>query len=364
MSTAPWSADTPELLTADLTHIARARLVMPDGEIVPLELETGSVSFDETRAPRVTANLSCRVPTDAALLGRIDPRTGARLIVEAGYLRPGGVEDVQTLVDLGLRDRQVSRPDDRMALEGASDEAIVIDNAPSATLTVNTATTTAGITYILGLVLASPTVTITAPTGPAVNQTDPAGDKWSTMADLADRIEARVFDNGLREWRVEPAPVLAEPVVQLKVGDGGTVTATDSVLSRDGFANRVFLTYEWHDAGGTRQRVVSVRSVTSGPYAAVLGNVLTHDERRDVPATQTQADAAATALVKRTVTRGRSFSLRAVSAYWLRPGHTAAITPVLGDPEGHLVTAVSFDLATGLMNVQTRLPDNAGTIGA
>jgi hypothetical protein len=358
--------DAPALLTRDLSHVSTAWLELPAGEIVELKLEAGTVTFDEKTAPRVNADLTCQVPLDAGVLSRIDPRLGARLVVKAGYRRPGGLEDVQTLCDVGLRSRVVNRPGDTMRLVGESDEALVVDNAISSSLTVNTATTTAGIVYVLGLIFAAPTIVVTGPTGAAVNQTSLDADKWDTIADLADRIEARVYDNGLRTWIVEPAPVLAStPAIELKVGAGGTIIRSAAGVSRDdGFANRVLLVYEWRDAGGVSHRIQSVRSITSGDYAAVVGNVKTFDLRRDIPATQTQADAAATSLVKRTVTRGRSLPLEAVSAYWLRPGHTAGVQLPLGDAESHLISRVSFDLRTGLMAVDTRLPDNTGTIGA
>jgi len=364
LPTYPWSADTPDLLTESLTHLAGARVVLPSGEVIELELEGGTLSWDETRSPRAMADLTCRVPEDAALLSRIDPRTGARLVVDVGYLRPGDVEDLQTAANLALQSRPVRRPDDRMTLTGYSDEVLVTDNAASASLTLNTTTTAEAMTYIIGLTVPAPPINVTAPVGPAVSQTQPDADKWDTLADLADRIGARVYDDGLRQWWIAPVPVIGKPAHALAVGVDGTILESEAGLSREGWFNRVYLKYKWTDASDVDHVIRSVRSVNTGTYAAVLGNTSTYFEERELPATQAQADAAATALVARTVTRGRTFSVTAISAYWLRPGHTATVTLPTGDPEDHLVASVAFDLATGRMNVTTRLPDNTGTIGA
>lgn len=363
--TEPYMPDMADLITRTISHVARAAVVMPDGERFDLDLEGGRVGWDETRAPRVNASLTCRVPTDQALLDRIDPRTGARVEITAGYVRPGGIEDAHVIADLGLRSRRVSRPDDLLTIEAASDEALMIDNAPSVSLTVNQPTTWEAVRQVIFSVL-SPAVTSTVSTpGPAVNQTTKDADKWTVLNDLRDRIEAQVYDDGLRQWWIVDQPVIGEPKHYLAVGQNGTIVTSDAGMDRDsGWYNRVYLRYQWRDGAGAEQLVTAVRSITSGPYSTASGNVRTFRDEREVATTQTEANNAAAALVKRTVTRGRSFGLSAVSAYWLRPGHTVNVKLPLGDDENHLVQSVDFDLKTGLMNVSTRLPDNTGTVGA
>lgn len=363
--TAPWSSDTHNLLTRTMSHIVRPTVVLPSGEQFAATLEGGRVAFDETRAPRVQASLTCRVPTDQALLDRLDPRTGARLVIDAGYRRPDGLEDVQPLVDLGLRSRRVARPNDTMTLEGASDEALVIDNSASVGGSVVEINTQNGIANTIREIFPGLTFDTTgAPGGAALNQS-PMGNKWTLVMDLADRIGAQVYDNGLRSWFIRPMPVLTTPALGVAVGVNGTILGSDAGLDRDeDWGNRVLLTYKWTDSSNVAHQVYGVRSITSGVYAAVTGNTRVVEVDREIPATQTEANAAAASLVARTVTRGRSFSLQAISAYWLRPGHTIEVTLPLGDPEQHLVTGVEFDLGEGTMRVTTRLPDNTGTIGA
>lgn len=360
--TAPWSTDTHDLLTRSMSHIARARVVLPTGEVFPLDLEDGDVTFDETRAPRAQTTLSCKVPTDQALLDRLDPRTGGRLVIDAGYRRPDQTEDVQRLVDLGLRSRKVSRPADTMAMVGMSDEALLVDGAGTIGGTITNATTTGAITAVINQRLTT-TPTVAGSAGPAVSAVL-FEDRWDVINDLADRIGAQVYDDGLRNWVIAPAPTLSAPALSMTTGPGGTVLASSTGLDRDdGFANQVWLRYEWLN-GTTTNRVNSVRRITTGPYAAVLGNYKTLRVERAVATTQTEADAAAAALVARTVTRGRSFEIDAVSAYWLRPGMTVTVKLPIGDAEDHLVTAVSFDLRAGTMRVTTRLPDGSYTIAA
>lgn len=359
MSTAPWAADTPDLLTQTLPHVAYAWVQMVDGELLELDLIDGTVSWDERRSPRVDATLVCRCPTDAAALERIDPRLGVRLIINAGYSRPDGTQDVQTLVDLGLRQRDINKPEDTMRLFAQSDEALIIDNAPSAGGTINQASTTASIVYVLQLVIAGLSPTITTSAGAAVNQS-PIGDKWDAVNDLADRIDAKVYDNGLRAWFIAPTPTsLASPVHTVSDGVNGTIVRTAKGLGREDFYNRVYLRYDWTDSGGTNHRVETVQSISTGPYAATGTNIRTLFQTRELPANTTQAAAAALAMVGRTVTRGRSLTLTAVSAYWLRPGDGLTVADVDGTVT-HLASTVSFDLKTGLMDVTTRLDDQAG----
>lgn len=364
MSTDPWASDTPALLTRSLSHVVAARVVVAGAETIPLDVQRWRLSFDETRAPRVMAFLDARVPTDDAQLARIDPRTGARLEVDLGYVRPGGAVDVHTIANLNLRRRPVSRPDDVMALEAHSDEALVIDNAAADGAAFSAASTSAAIVAALALAVPGAGITpvVTTGAGPAVTQ-GPYEDRWDLVQDLADRIGGRLYDDGLRVWHLDPAPVLGTVDLELAVGINGTIVTSDADLSRDEFFNQVLLRYRWRDTSDVEHTVKAVRRIQTGPYAAAGGNTKTMLVEREVSATQTEANAAAAALVARTVTRGRSLSVSAVSAYWLRPGMTVNVTLPAGPTEQHLVVSVEFN-DSGLMTVVTRLPDNTGTIGA
>lgn len=364
MSTDPWASDTPALLTRSLSHVVAARIVLPTPETIALDVQAGRLSFDETRSPRVIVQgLQCRVPTDSALLGRIDPRTGARLELDVGYRRPDGTLDVHTIADLVLRGRPVTRPEDVMVIEAHSDESLVIDGSPVIGAAFSTANTTTAIRDVLRAVFPGLSPTVTSAVGPAIVQ-GPYDDRWDLVLDLADRIGARVFDDGLRTWHIDPAPVLGTPALDLAVGSNGTIVNSEAQLGRDEWANVVLLRYRWRDTSDVEHTITAVRRVTTGVYAANVGNSKILLVEREVATTQTEANAAAAALVARTVTRGRALTVTAISAYWLRPGDTANVTLPTGPTEQHLVSSVDFDLKTGLMDVTTRLPDNVGTIGA
>ena len=363
---APWAPDTPGLLTRSLTHLATVTLNTAAGDTFDLDLIDGRVTFDERSAPRVQGTLTCRVPTDPALILRVDPRARARVTVSAGYRRPDGSQDVHQLADLGLRNRPVRRPDDRMTLTVHSDESLVIDGATSTGGTLSETNTLNAIATVIRLPLPGAVVDYTglSNAGPAVNQSMMDVDKWDVIADLADRIGAKVYDRGDRTWRVTDVATIGASALTVAPGAGGTLIESEADLSRDDWANWVVLRYVWTDASNVRQRVVGSRRITTGPYAAVAPNIKFYEEDRDTPTTQAQADAAAASLVARMVTRGRSLTISTIAAYWLRPGDTISVQLPTGDPETHLVASVAFDLATGRMTVTTRLPDNTATIGA
>lgn len=356
MSLRGYNDDTPALLSGQLSHVVRARVVLPTGVTVELDELDGTVDWDERRTPRVEARITCRAPVDVDELAQVDARLGARLVVDAGYLRPDGFENVIELCNLGLRSRRVSRPGDTMALVAQSDEALVLDDAPSSGGSAVGASTTAAITAVIQAVLPSVTPTVTASAGAAINES-PLGDKWTRVEDLADRIDAKVYDDGTRAWFIAPTPTsLANPLHTLRIGQDGTITRTDKELGRDEWFNRVFLTHDWVDTGGTRHIVVAVKSILSGPYAATTGNVRTLEVRRETSISQGGADAAAQAMVNRTVTRGHNDALTAVSAYWLRPGDPVTVVDVEGALT-QLVSTIAFHLRPGLMDLTTRLND-------
>lgn len=331
--------------------------------LLPLEVEDATISWDEKRSPRVQASLTCKVPDAQETLDRIDPRTGARLWVTMGYVLPGGREESHLMADLTLRSRVVSRPDDTMAIEGLSDEALLIDATDTATGNISNATTTGAITSVINQIITT-VPTVVGTTGPAVSSTL-FEDRWTCINDLADRIEAQVYDDGLRNWYITSVPGLTAASHFLTVGEDGTIISSEAGMTRDdGWANYVWLRYEWDVAGVANLRQ-SQRRITSGPMAAVAGNYkIVKVVREGLSATQTEADAAATALVKRMSTRGRTFSVEAIAAYWLRPGDTIDVQLPLGGIESHIISAITFSPVEGTMQIDTRLPDGTMTYGA
>lgn len=357
-----YAEDTPQLITGPHGQVFRAHADHPsfDGPI-ELDVTTATVTLDEQRAPRVAATLTIVTPA-AAVLAQLDPRAGVRVILEAGYIRPGGDEDVSPVFDLGLRRTVARRPGDTTTLELAGDEALVIDASPAVAATVSSPTTTGAMLALIGQAISpAPRSSSTGPAGPAVNL-NPVPDRWAAVADLGDRIGARAYDDGTRTWRIGPDAAAGTAVHTIKVGAGGTVTESTDSTSRDSWFNYVQHVYRWRPTGGTDQQIVATAVVTGGPYAITgpAGKRISLDER-SVPTTQADANAAAAAVLARQLTRSRERPLTAVAAWWVRPGDTVKVQRDTAQaPADELLSSVVFRVPDGLMDVTTRQLDPAG----
>lgn len=382
MSTSPFRADTPVLLATSIgVHTAVA--IDTPGGLVDLDVQTASLSYDEARAPRVQADITARVPPEQATLDALDPRRSTRLVVTTGYLRPDGVTDVHELADLGLRIRSVNRPANTVTLQGASDEAVVLDAAaaPEAVTPSQTSVSTA-VRQLVNYGLGAPAAfTVTqpdsVPADPIVVEYG-TGDLWATIDDQCDKVGADVYADGLRRWWLTPRPRLAAPAARLVVGAGGTVLDARTDLTREDWHNAVQLVYRWAEeknAGGTVVQVPRLlagrAAATTGPYAAGPGNRRVYSETRQLPLqqlsdpppiTQPAADTAARSILARRLAHGRSLTLSAISHLWLRPGHTVEVLLPTGPEESYLLSAVTFDLLAGRMSLRLRRPDTATTI--
>lgn len=448
MSTSPYLPDSPALLGYTLGQVVTVEATHPTWATpIPLELEGGSLSWDERRAPRCVLTMTARVPSDQATLDALDPRTGVRLRVRAGYLRPDG-PDVAVVADLQLRDRRVSRPADVMTLTGWGDEGIVLGNLVATTVTGDLGD---AVLKVLTLALGyAPTVVerTLRPLSVQTNAVLDTQDPWTQLEDWLDRAGADLHDDGLRGWHLIDRPILAAPVHELVVGAGGTLTGADTTLTREGWHNAASIVYRWtevttavvtHELDGgllrsandaakaeqaayekktatqaqydalpagnilkiivgqrleqekaayaaataasdaadakyagsgtstvrteTERVIVGTAAVTSGPYApANAGGRRVFREERNVATTQAAADAAAATLLGRRLAEGRTLDLEAITAWWLRPGHTVGARLPTGAREEHLVVAMDANLTTGRMRVATRLPDTATVI--
>lgn len=358
--TAPWREDCDALIRQPHTPIVRARAVTAGAGTITLDVEAGSsIAWDEEQAPRVTGQLVVRAPDSLAQITALDPRAGVRVQIDAGYLRPGGIEDVWPFVDLGLRAREwATDRADVLVLDLASDEALVIDAAPAVAETVSTTTTAGGAAQLLAAAISpAPTLAVYAP-GPAVSMS-PIVDRFSALRDMAERAGLAIYDAGLRAWVCESRPTTAgDPSVTLSVGATGVAERIVDRLTRDGWANYVLYRNTWRDASGVEQVVTATAYVADGPYSITgpAGKRI-YQEDRDTPTTQAAANAAAADVLTRLVTRGRGVTVTAPCAWWVRPGHTATVVrPRSASPESHLVGSVRFELAEHRMTVGTRVP--------
>lgn len=364
----------------------------PAGIAQPGEVVSASVTFDESWSPYAQAQLTCRLPGDATLAA-LDPRLGKRLRLSAGYTYPDAptvVPDVWPLADLGITRRSVRRPQGDLILSAMGDEILTQEALFYPGMITTTVYTAAGAisNLLYGLTGRYPGV------DPAVINVGRNSDGsawaeadwlpevggsstfWSIIETVADSYGLWAYDLTLDRdgewpegagdsgWYITTRPMkAASSAAQLRTGPAGTLTSTEATTSReDGWANSVTLVHEWETAAGVRKRVSRRRSVASGPMsvAAIGYHAIRVD--RTTPTTGDRASEAAASMVRRTITRGRSYTLTAPALYWLRPGDTATVQLPTGAQERHLIARVEFAYPAGLMTLTTRLPESV-TIG-
>lgn len=371
--TTPYAPSVAALVTASHEQSFTAAAYPATGAPIPLNVDGGMVQWDESSSPRVTARLTLPADLNHADLARLDPRTNVRVKMSAGYRLPSGAWDTHQIADLGLRKRTLKRPENVITLDLASDEALVIDagegwyrfgyftyDVPSAATAIRWHIESA----LDGTPAAGPSIIDTTPAGTPITIPVPR-DYWDAIVDLADSIDADVYDNGDRIFRIAPRPKAGPSAAQLATGPLGTITDSTATLDREPFANTVIVLHEWTDPTTLDQAIIpGIASLPPGhPWSA---NVTGHKRRvirRDTPTDSTRAAAAATTILRRSAERARSYTLTAPAMWWLRPGQTVTVQLPTGDQERHITARIEFDLTDRSMTIETRLPDYADAIG-
>lgn len=356
----------PEVIAEPHRYLSRIE-ARPAGSLAPLVVPFSrwELDFDEFRTPRVELKVDTPTPLDLATLTGQDPRSSCRLRLWVGH-RIDGLDDRILVANLGLRLNQSTDPEMVSGLVAQGNEALMLDTAPS-TGTLSGASIPITVAALITANVPGAVVNTAAglPASGAVSIPPPNyTDKWNSIDDLLDRLgDVDVFDDGLGVWWIQARPqVAAAARWTFRQGVGGARISQSTQLSREPWANRVLLEHRWTPTASTEQVITSVRSVTTGPWAATVGNVKTEHIIRTTPISQSGCDAAATSLVRRFSSRGRSFTIRHVALPWLRPGMTVGVESAPGVIARHIVSTTSFD-SDGLGVTQTRYPDNA-TIGA
>lgn len=362
--TAPFDGAWEALAAGPVRVLTSVTLLPATGPEVALEIVNGTVTFDEDSSPYVRCNLQMAVPESQALLDALDPRKGARIRIDVGYAVPGRTES-HTLATLRLFERTVNRPDNTMNLIALSGELVIQEQTPLLNDRV----------YVPGQ-LAGPVIEDlirwTVPT-PTINRTlgdvafIDAGDTfpvtrgssiWSAIQNIADRAGALVFEDGLGVWNIIPQRTLAGSAsASLRVGPGGTITGSQTVLSRDEFYNTVLVKYAWND--GEPRTAFGYAEVTSGDLSVAVAGRHSKTVVIERSGTAAQAAEAARQMLYRAASRGRQMSLEVGRAlFWLRPGQTVTVQLPTGPQERHLVSRVEFDIPSGTMNLRTRVPED------
>ncbi len=364
----PYAQEVAELITGPLEHVAVARAVPRTGEPFELDVEEGSLelTFSEDWAPYAQAKLECSIP-DAGNLERLDPRFNARIELDLGYIYPDGTEDVHKVADLALRSRPVNRPADTLNLDAGSDEYRAQDYRVLWWAGMERGGINEAVQWMADYAEHPEPVKFSSefPNGTgraelAEVEVQIGDDYWSIMDDCAARTGKRVWCDEFRTWRVGTRAERTGTVMhELKVGENGTIVDASSSLDREEWYNAVCLRYRWNDAANNEHIVYGRAVLTTGPFSVDAVGFKAYFEEVPRPVGQAAADAAATTRLKNLSTRGRSITLTAAAAYWLRPGHTVSVQLPTGSAELHLVQSVSFRPSDGLMTVTTRQPIDA-----
>lgn len=364
----PYAPDAEDRIRSSARHIITATAYPNGGGApVPLDIEDARVEFDDSRAPRIQARLTCATPPPASL-DALDARKTFRVKVWAGYKYDSVTEDVQLLADLHARSRGVKRPSNRLTLDVWSDEGLAMDyrrlawdsQPPQSTLVD-------ALAYHVGLANKGGTPSnVQSDFGPSFGAAavaglvqEPGQDSWKLIQEMASRANVAIYCEPDRTWKIAaPQTLASETALNLTTGPGGIIIESDATTSRERFSNAVCIKYAWRDSAGKDQVVYGHAYIRDGAYSLDAIGYNSQFLERDVPATQAQANEAAASTLRALVRRGRSFVVNAISAYWLRPGMTVTATLPEGTQERLLVSAVYFNFPSGQMSLRLRQPED------
>lgn len=335
------------------------------GETTRLNIIDGQVNFSEDWSPRMQATLTVAARIGSEEMLRIDPREVSRLEIHAGYLYPGQEPDVHVLAAGHLDHRKAGVPGDVLELIGSSAETYLHECRWMLAAAIKSF---AGVKEALEFFIdyAMPGVPVTwISTLPTRHRPDlvsglevlPGVSMWDLVDGITLSAGLRIYpaDNGA--WHLRPrASIAGVSTAFLTQSEAGIVLGSDDVTSRDGYYSAALIKYSWYD--GTAQREILGTWAPAGPVRGA--GQKTYAEDRPGPISQAAANEAARLLVSNLSTRGDSYVLRAVAAYWLRDGDTVQVRLANGIDVRHIVRSVSFNLSDGSMTVTTREPSNLG----
>lgn len=365
--TSPFDPKIVELLPGSLRHECRVVAVPLTGDPLELDVEEGSLAltYSEDWSPYVQASATAVVPEDQTLLDLLDPRLNCRLEIALGYTYPDNSSEIFPMADLGLRDRGVGRPSNTMELEAASDEARAQDQRAKVIVNIPRTGINEAASWCLLHSLhpeAAPLVSSFAAGSFAADLADMeinhGETMWSGLDDIASRTGKRIYCDEFRTWRIVNRPELAGTAAHyLTVGQDGTIINSKTGLGRESWYNSVVVVHRWTPEGAADEiKVIGSAYASSGPYAVDVVGSRVYEETSDKPIAQAQADAKAETRLRNLLSRGRSLSLTAAAAYWLRPGMTVSVKLPTGDAELHLIQSITFRPLVGLMDITTRQP--------
>lgn len=360
--TAPYQPQAMEVLSKTHRQRVYARLTVAGAEQT-VEISDGSVALSEDWSPHQKFSLTS--PALAELVAAADPRQPVKVEVLAGYVYAGdGGEDVQVLATGHIRSAGDDTPGDALVLECASDELRTLDNKwMGSRQTKSFLGVLEAIIWLLDY--ACPTEQTVADTIGygyrkdlvAAVVLEPGKPLWEQLYAIALAAGLWIYVDTTGTWRLEPRPTAAaESAVLLRPGPNSLVKKIGHSRDLDPYYTAAVLQYKWKDSAGTDREVFGTWAPPPGNKVAGAG-LKVFFATREVQTDQYSANEAARLTVAQLSTRGDSYTVEAVAAYWIRPGHTVSIG---ADDVRHIVKTITFDLGAGTMTLATREPSNLG----
>lgn len=360
--TSPYQPAAMEVLAS--THRQRIYARVTSGPTTAVvEISAGTVSFSEDWSPHQQFSLTS--PALAEVLAVTDPRQPTMVEVLAGYELPGYGEDVQVLATGHVREDGTEQPGDGLDLSCTSDELRTMDALwMLARQTKSFPGVVEALEYLLDYASPVPGRKFSQSIGyqyrpdlVAAVALEPGKPVWEQIYAIALAAGLWVYVDSSGAWQLQPRPAAAgEAAAILREGPGSLVKKIRHTRSLEPYFTAALLRYTWKDGAGADQEIFGTWAPPPGSRAVGAGQK-TFFAERNVQTDQYSADEAARLTVASLSTRGDSYSIDAVAAYWLRPGHTVSI----GDTGiRHIVKTVSFNLGAGTMTLATREPSNLG----
>lgn len=368
--TRAYRSESMELITQTHRQDYFGSIKLTEGTAVTtLSVVDGDVAFSEDWSPRMQAHLTVANTFNLDQLQSIDPRTPRRLEIYAGYYHPGNVPDVRLLATGQLDERVASSPGDMIELTLSNAETAAQEcRWLAATVTRSFPGVIEALTYFIGQATAPNFLSLDTDIPPVYRPDLTAGMEVETGASMWDLIDTLSQSAGLRvyvaddgRWHVGRKTTIAGLTrAFLTQDDRGIVSTAEDILSRDGYYTAAAIKYMWND-GTTDREILGTWAPTPAPGIERGAGQKTYYDERPGPISQAAANETARLTVASLSTRGNSYVLEAVAAYWLREGDTVQVRLLTGVDVRHIVKQVTFHLSAGTMTVITREPTNLGT---
>lgn len=370
----PWPADLD--LREPLTHVFRATAWPVGAPSFELDvIGPPTLAYSRTWSPYVQANFLAARPASQAQLDQLDPRTKLYIHLDMGYRDLAGRSMVPNVAMLRL-ERAEPTPEGHLAItllgmESTAQEATWMRDWD--TLLPRTGIVEA-LSYLIrsGVVGFQHSIVSTLPqgyradlletepdtSGPFPDRPSPLVSDgtgiWSAIDSLAAQANLKVWEDGLKVWHIATRRQSGNTAA-LVLSDhaDGLVLSGTYKRSREGWANRVILTYP--DAPPTRfQPWYDIRGMADaqGAFSPTKVGAVTYVATRSGYASPASAAQAARSLLATFLARGRMYQMEAVAAYWLRPGMSVDVR-IQGTTARQLVESVKFRPWEGLMTVET-----------